>query len=150
MYFCIFQNGLFTMLQRIQTVYLLLVAVVMGGLPFVFSLWTNALGQDYYFMQNPLYAALFGVALTLSILSIMSFKKRQTQFVYNRLNIISNFLLLGLFIYRSLSVSGEASELVSEKGIGMFLPLISILLLVFANRAIKKDEDLVKSVDRLR
>jgi len=43
---------------------------------------------------------------------------------------------------------GEAS--VSEKGIAMFVPLVSIVLLVLANKAIKKDEDLVKSVDRLR
>ena len=45
-------------------------------------------------------------------------------------------------------ISGEIS--VSEKGIGMFLPILAILLLVLANNAIKKDEDLVKSVDRLR
>jgi hypothetical protein len=48
----------------------------------------------------------------------------------------------------SLTVSGEAS--VSEKGIGMFIPIIVIVLLALANKAIKKDEDLVKSVDRLR
>jgi hypothetical protein len=45
-------------------------------------------------------------------------------------------------------VSGEAA--VSEKGIGMFIPIASIVFLVLANKAIKKDEDLVKSVDRLR
>ena len=47
-----------------------------------------------------------------------------------------------------LTLSGEA--MVSEKGIGMFLPIVVVLLLVIANKAIKKDEDLVKSVDRLR
>ena len=40
--------------------------------------------------------------------------------------------------------------MVSEKGIGMFIPILVILLVVLANKAIKKDEDLVKSVDRLR
>ncbi len=66
----------------------------------------------------------------------------------NRLNIILNLILLGLFVYRTLTVSGETT--VSEKGIGMFLPIVAIFLLVLANKAIKKDEDLVKSVDRLR
>lgn len=66
----------------------------------------------------------------------------------NRLNMISNVILLGLFVYRSLNLSGETQ--VSEKGIGMFLPIVSIVFLVLANKAIKKDEDLVKSVDRLR
>ena len=67
-----------------------------------------------------------------------------------RLNIILNLILLGLFVYRSLNLSGDATSVVSEKGIGMFLPIVAIVLLVLANKAIKKDEDLVKSVDRLR
>ncbi|MEM8763780.1 MAG: DUF4293 family protein, partial [Bacteroidota bacterium] len=37
-----------------------------------------------------------------------------------------------------------------DKGIGMLIPVFSIVFLALANRAIKKDEDLVKSVDRLR
>ena len=65
-----------------------------------------------------------------------------------RINMLINFYLLGVLIYVSLTVSGEAS--VSEKGIGMFMPIIVIVLLAMANKAIKKDEDLVKSVDRLR
>jgi hypothetical protein len=58
-------------------------------------------------------------------------------------------ILLGLFVYRSLNVSGE-TQAVSEKGIGMFLPIFSIVFLALANKAIKRDEDLVKSVDRIR
>jgi len=99
-------------------------------------------------MENQLYIILFGLSTSMSLLSILFYKKRQHQFVINRLNIILNLILLGLFVYRSLNLSGEA--LVSEKGIGMFLPIISIVMLVLANKAIKKDEDLVKSVDRLR
>ena len=98
--------------------------------------------------SSALYLSLFGLVTLLAIISIFSFKKRQNQFVLNRLTMIFNFILLGFFVYRSLNLSGET--MVSEKGIGMFLPAISIILLVLANKAIKKDEDLVKSVDRLR
>ncbi|WP_432671881.1 DUF4293 domain-containing protein [Flavobacterium sp. SM2513] len=139
------------MLQRIQTIYLILAAVVTGVLPFVFPLWKQVIGAatvDFYFMQEMSYVALFGLSTTLSIVSIMTFKKRQNQFVMGRLNIILNLILLVLFVYRLLTVSGETS--VSEKGIGMFLPIVAIVFLVLANKAIKKDEDLVKSVDRLR
>jgi Domain of unknown function (DUF4293) len=136
------------MLQRIQTIYLLLSVVVTGGLPFVFNLWKLANGGIVYFMTNITYVVLFGLATSLSLLSMMSFKKRQNQFVMNRLSIIFNLILLGLFVYRTLNLSGET--VVSEKGIGMFLPIVAIFLLVLANRAIKKDEELVKSVDRLR
>ncbi len=136
------------MLQRIQTIYLILAFVVSGVLPFVFPLWKAMDGKDYFFMVDMTYVTLFGLSISASLLSILSYKKRQHQFVLGRLNIIFNLILLGLFVYRTLNLSGEAT--VSEKGIGMFLPIVSIVLLVLANKAIKKDEDLVKSVDRLR
>ena len=137
------------MLQRIQTIYLLLALLSAAVLPYLFPLWKLQQGTEFYFVQHLTYVILFGLSTTLSLLSIVSFKKRQLQFVLGRLNIILNLILLGLFVYRSLNVSGEIPA-VSEKGIGMFLPVFSIVLLVLANKAIKKDEDLVKSVDRLR
>jgi hypothetical protein len=137
------------MIQRIQTIYLLLAFVVTGILPFFIPLWTMTDGSAYFFMQNQVYVVVLGLSTTLSLLSIVSYKKRQNQFVIDRLNIILNLILLGLFVYRSLNLSGETIT-VSEKGIGMFLPIVAIVLLVLANKAIKKDEDLVKSVDRLR
>ena len=137
------------MIQRIQTLYLALSFTISGVLPFVFPLWSTVDGKEYLFMQNQLYLILFGLSTTLSLLSIISFKKRQHQFVIGRLNIILNLILLGLFVYHSLNLSGETPA-VSEKGIGMFLPILAIVLLGFANKAIKKDEDLVKSVYRLR
>ena len=137
------------MLQRVQTLYLILVLVLMAVLPYIFPLWTLKSGKEFYFMENIIYVILFGLGSTLTIISIISFKKRQLQFVLGRLNIILNLILLGLFVYHSLNVSGEINS-VSEKGIGMFIPVFSIVMLVLANKAIKKDEDLVKSVDRLR
>ena len=137
------------MIQRIQTIYLFLAFVVTGILPFFIPLWTMADGKAFFFMQNQEYVIVLGLSTTLSLLSIISYKKRQNQFVIGRLNIILNLILLGLFVYRSLNLSGETLA-VSEKGIGMFLPIVAIVLLVLANKAIKKDEDLVKSVDRLR
>lgn len=135
------------MLQRIQTVYLIIALIISGFLPFVFPLWSEA-GKPVYFMQSPAYTILFGLSTSLALLSILTYKKRQQQFVINRLNMILNLILLGLFLYRSLNLSG--GETAPEKGIGMFLPIVSIVFLVLANKAIKKDEDLVKSVDRLR
>ena len=137
------------MIQRIQTVYLALAFVITGVLPFVFKLWTLSDGKAEMFMSSQCYSAIFGLSTSLSLLSILFYKKRQHQFVIGRLNIILNLILLGLFVYRSLNLSGEAVA-VSEKGIGMFLPIIAIVFLVLANKAIQKDEDLVKSVDRLR
>lgn len=143
-----FLNFLKKMIQRIQSVYLFFAFLMSAVLPFVFYLWKLENGQLFYFMESISYTILLGLSSTLAILSLLTYKKRQQQFVMNRLNMILNLILLGLFVYRTLNLPGETP--VSEKGIGMFLPILSILLLVLANRAIKKDEDLVKSVDRLR
>ncbi len=136
------------MIQRIQSIYLFIVALIAGVLPFYLFLWTTAEGVEF-FAQNELWISIaFYASSALALLAIFLFKNRQNQFVVNRLNMILNLFLLGFFVYRSLNLSGEA--LVSEKGIGMLIPVFSIVFLVLANRAIKKDEDLVKSVDRLR
>ena len=137
------------MIQRIQSIYLLIAAVISGGLQFVFHLWENVKGVIIFAKDNMVYFGLFLASAVLALITIFLFKNRKLQFVLGRLNNILNFILLGLFVYQSLSLSGETSD-VSEKGIGMLLPIISIVFLVLANKAIKKDEDLVKSVDRLR
>jgi len=137
------------MIQRIQTIYLILSAGISGGLIFVFNLWITINETEFFAKEELLYLGLFLGSALLSLIAIFIFKNRQNQFVLGRLNIILNLILLGLFVYRSLSLSGETSD-VSERGIGMLLPIFSIVFLVLANKAIKKDEDLVKSVDRLR
>ena len=136
------------MLQRIQTIYLLLVASISGGLLFVFGLGKSPEGSKVFASDINYVFAAFLVSAFLSIIAIFRYKNRMSQFILGRLNIILNFFLLGFFVYQSLNVSGETA--VSEKGIGMLLPIVSIVFLALANKAIKKDEDLVKSVDRLR
>ncbi len=136
------------MIQRIQTIYLFIVALLGGVLPFWLNLWSDADGMEFFAKNDLLISGAFYVSAALALVAIMLFKNRKNQFVVNRLNMILNLFLLGFFVYRSLNLSGEIS--VSEKGIGMLIPVFSIVFLVLANRAIKKDEDLVKSVDRLR
>ncbi|MCT4699740.1 DUF4293 domain-containing protein [Tenacibaculum haliotis] len=145
------------MIQRKQSIYLLIAGIISAGLTTVFSLWTNSQNNlpiyivDLFsggsLLEKIIPVSFFTSAL-LSIVTLFLFKNRQLQFVLGRLNILINLFLLGVLIYLSQTLSGEAS--VSEKGIGMLFPIIVILLLVLANKAIKKDEDLVKSVDRLR
>ena len=144
------------MIQRIQSLFLLFAAIISGGLSSIFTLWNATYDNDFFayesIMNDDLYlkpiGVLFILSATMSFITIFLFKNRKLQFVMNRINILLNFLLLGLIVYNVLNLSGET--LVSEKGIGTFLPILSVFLLVFSNRYIKKDEDLVKSVDRLR
>ncbi len=144
------------MIQRIQSLYLFIGAIISLGLTFVFSLWTTITDVEYFvmklFVENhiaiKIIPILFIASGLMSLISIFLFKNRKNQFVINRLNILINLILLGVLIYHLLMVSGGTQ--VSEKGIGAGLPIFVIVMLVLANKSIKKDEDLVKSVDRLR
>ena len=146
---------LYIMIQRIQSIYLFLATLVSGGAIFLFDIWSfsehktyviDLLKEDSILLNG--ISFLFLLSAILSFVAIFLFKKRQLQFVVGRISILINLLLLGILIYVSLTLPGEVK--ISEKGIGMFLPILAILLIVLANKAIKKDEDLVKSVDRLR
>ena len=78
------------MLQRIQTIYLLIAAVISGGLIYVFELWTNPEGEKVFADDINYVFALFLVSAFFSILSISMFKKRKSQFILGRRNIRFN------------------------------------------------------------
>ncbi len=139
------QNNI--MIQRIQTIYMFIVAIIMIALYIWFPQFTGADGEVVVDKNSLLIIIPIFASVILAIISIFKYKNRQTQFVLNRLNSLFIFALLGVFVYASLGVSGETE--VSKKGIGL-LPIISIVFLVLANKAIQKDERLVKSMDRLR
>lgn len=136
------------MIQRIQTLYLIAAAIISGMLPFFVPLWTDSTNVAYYFTSKWSYLILFELSAVLAVGCIFLFKTRQHQFVLNRLNIILNLILLGLLFFDLITLSGDDSS--SKKGIGLVLPFVSIVLLVLANKAIQKDEKLVKSSNRLR
>ena len=142
------------MIQRIQSIYLTIVIVLSAILPFVFKLWKNSNKEVFALdlfseltLLSKLVPVFFFLSSLIAAIAFFKFKKRQLQFVLVRIIILINLFLLGILIYLSLTLPGEVS---SEKGIGMFLPIVVILFAFLANKAIKKDENLVKSVDRLR
>ena len=120
------------------------------------DLWVNEQGDKFFVVDSfnsgntllIVMAVLFFASAVLTFIAIFQFKNRQLQFVLGRLSILTNFILLGIVVYFSQNLSGEIN--VSEKGIGLFIPILTIVFVVIANKAIKKDEELVKSVDRLR
>ena len=129
------------MLQRIQTVWIFL--AVLG------SVFLNITAQDFDVLGAYLTINVSTVILILfGVLSIFSFKNRKRQILLNNISIIINALLIGLLAYWLLNLSGGIS--IPEKGIEPVFPLLSVICLLLANVYIRKDERLVKSVDRLR
>ena len=129
------------MIQRIQTIFLLLVALAEVALHFT-GLDVMLFGSIY------VVATLSLVSFLLAIVSIFSYKKRPRQILLNNINIFINALLTGLLVYWLLNVSGGISF--PEKGIELVFSFVALFCLFMANIYIKKDEKLVKSVDRIR
>ena len=129
------------MLQRIQTVWIFL--AILGA----FFLFVT--GQDFSLFGPTPFISIACVALVLfGFISILSYKDRKRQITLNNISIFINALLLGLLAYWLLTLSGGIDF--PEKGIEPVFPFVSIICLLIANVYIRKDERLVKSVDRLR
>ncbi|WP_426476811.1 DUF4293 family protein [Chryseobacterium sp. CBSDS_008] len=129
------------MLQRIQTIWTLL-AVLAAAFLFI-------TGQDVVITDSiPLLNIGCIVLVIIGALSIFSFKNRKRQILLNTISIIINALLIGILAYWLLNLSGGIQF--PEKGIEPIFPLIAVICLLIANIYIRKDERLVKSVDRLR
>jgi hypothetical protein len=136
------------MIQRIQSLYLILLALLNILGIFFYQPLDQSLIIGIFTLPDEVIWATFSVSATLAIFSVFQYKQRSKQLVLNRINLLLELFLMGFFAYLSLNLSGEGSP--SLKGIAVFVPLFSIVLLVMANKSIQKDEDLVKSVDRLR
>ncbi|MGH1518864.1 DUF4293 domain-containing protein [Chryseobacterium sp. JK1] len=129
------------MLQRIQTIWTLL-AVLAAVFLFI-------TGQDVaVFGSIPVINIGSIVLVVIGALSIFSFKNRKRQILLNTISIIINALLIGVLAYWLLNLSGGINF--PEKGIEPVFPLVAVICLLIANIYIRKDERLVKSVDRLR
>ncbi len=129
------------MLQRIQTIWTFL-AVLAAVFLFIS-------GQDVAVFGNIPVIDISCVALVLAgALSIFSYKNRKRQILLNTISIIINVLLIGVLAYWLLNLSGGIQF--PEKGIEPVFPLIAVICLLIANTYIRRDERLVKSVDRLR
>ena len=142
------------MIQRIQSIYLLLVTMTSVGMIFTAPLWslegTNVLAWNLFSESSfvhMLVPILLICSAVLALCAIFSFKNRQRQFVVVRIIILIHLFLLGILTYLLLNLPRESA---SEKGIGIFVLISMILFSIMASKAIKRDEDLVKSVDRLR
>lgn len=160
------------MIQREQTLFLL-AASLLCGLSFLlpiasyrsvspeqtYELMTsrvfdpvNAVTVEDAPLKYPIYLvyALLGVAL---FVDIFLYKNRKRQMLILRSAYIFGALTLVLQLVTHQSTSaylGKGRHLSSDFGPVMFFPIGILVFMFLAERGIKKDEELVKSMDRLR
>ncbi len=135
------------MIQRIQSIFIAfaLINSIIGVLIFY-----NAKENFFLYQFNIKLEMFLGAILSifLALISLFLFKNRKLQLMINLINLFLNLVLIVLFLCYLLNLSGGFLSL--KKGV-LAVPFVTnILLLVFANQYIKKDERLVKSVDRIR
>jgi hypothetical protein len=157
------------MIQRIQTIYLsgVMIACLMVFFMPLAKYISDTQGTYLFFITGVRYlvappltlyfwqtfplAALVALSLLLTIISIFLYKNRKTQVLLVNVTFLLHIVLI-LLIFLFYVSHFETLFKVQQPSyqFGIFLPVISLLLLVLASRAIRKDEALVKSADRLR
>lgn len=145
------------MIQRIQSIYLAC-AVLIGGVLLFIPL--GEIGEANFkasFIQLPegevhqIYALpiVMGLATVLSLGAIGSYKNRKIQMKITLLSMVMHLTFLAVAGYYFKTFADQLSAEISLNMVAVF-PIIAVIFLFMAYRAIKKDDDLVKSVDRLR
>ena len=148
------------MIQRIQTVFLLLAVLFLTLQAFTPIVLSGSPEPDGVFQDGRLMVseykvslALLAAAILLSFITILLFKKRKLQ---KNLVILSSALIIACHLagYFHFFPPGSPSTSTLQAGlrpaIGAALPMVGLILLVLAYRFIDKDEKIVKSMDRLR
>lgn len=151
------------MIQRVQTVYLLIAticSVVCLSLPVgrfvsdglltssMYNLWiVNADGSGRSFASAPLFVILL-LSAALQIYTIFMYGNRKLQM---RFCSFSTLLMVGWYIVYAVMAmlyGGDAAQF--SPAISGALPAVSVILTIMARMAIRADERLVRAADRIR
>lgn len=150
------------MLQRIQSVFLLLASAAMliaSVSPLVIYLYDadravfEAMGIFLNGQLNDSTWGLFTVGAISSVLALVTiflYKKRMLQI---RISIFNVCIMVGFYVYLGLIVyliSSEGLLMFQKVGLGVIMPAIAIIFTILAIRKIGVDEALVRSLNRLR
>lgn len=156
------------MLQRIQTIYLLLAVLSIVMVFFVdiahytdvtgnhseLSLYrlTKANGDIDDVKYGMLPVALLAVTGALLFSTILQYRNRKVQMMIVRLCYVLNLLaLVGIWYFVDQNYwSLELTEPDLGYRLGFYLPFVAFAFSWLANRSIRRDEELVRSLDRIR
>ena len=166
------------MIQRVQTLLLLGVAICMG-MVLAYYIWGETTADQGELAvltafkvewvdtagtlsdrsddtiirtESTWYIAALAVAASLvALFSVVQYKNRLTQMKLGALNALLMAATLGISYYKIY----QLEPMVNPEGqgniqLGFFLPALAMILNILSNRFIRKDEKLVRSVDRIR
>lgn len=138
------------MIQRIQSIFLLLCAGSLGS-NFILPFASSANKAQQYFedgllsiQDNPLLIALVGLTAVLAIIDIFLYKNRPLQLklalgLIFLIGVVIGLLGISIFNAQDITIS-----------LGTAAPIVGLIFATLSYFYIKKDDKLVKSMDRLR
>lgn len=152
------------MIQRIQSIWLLLAAITIGCLMFLPTVTSSFNTNQYQVLATGLYQKTATQSLqikaflplfigTLAVIiiclvNIFNYKNRLSQ---KRITRVSMVFIIGLSFWFSQYAKQIPGGITNANfGIGLFLPIIALFFCVLALKGINNDEKLIKAADRLR
>lgn len=157
------------MIQRVQTIFLFLIAVAMG-VALANPLWEKvgtqptemahltALQYSYQqgvttFVDSVWYLALLiGLVGLVSLYAIFQYKNRLTQTALCAVNALMLTAIMGTILYKTLYAGKEYGDPGDQGNFltGFYAIIVALVLNALANRFIRRDEKLVRGSERLR
>lgn len=144
------------MIQRVQTIWLFLAAFLSGAL-FIFPLYHYTLAgvtaPIIMGAKNEYLLLLLAALMTLlPLIGIFMFKNRKRQKGLVWLSILSSIAFIAVMLMKIQNLKNATVPATNDNFAlpGPIIPVVTIVFLFLALSGIRKDDALVKSVDRLR
>lgn len=144
------------MIQRIQTIWLLLAGgcFLAQWIPSMAMLQTLNMDQGYfadrilYVSENYIVLIASGVSGLLALISVFLYKERTFQILLSALSSFIQLLFCIGTCFYLLYKAGLINDFSPDTG--LFLSMAGIVFIWLASRAIRRDQEILKSMDRLR
>ncbi len=146
------------MIQRVQSIYLLLAAAanfILFKLPFAeatIPAIESSLFKDgaYTIQDNIMLVIAYVLAGALALGAIFLYKNRPLQTKIALAAIVTTAIAAVLTIMGFIQDKGQTASTEIKDGYGIGMPVFAIIFALVAIRYIRKDNELVRSMDRLR
>jgi hypothetical protein len=147
------------MIQRIQTVFLFLAVaglMVQALFPVLSATPSTAEGlyQDglLFIRENTVAFSLLILTGVLALVAIFLFKnlKLQQQIILSAIALLLVSSIVSAMVFSDTTRSISSTQVAVSPQPGLFMPLSCLILLILAFRYVKKDQRIIKSMDRLR
>lgn len=150
------------MIQRIQTVFLLIASALIGVMfffpiadffadDFYFRLFIHRISDETFVDVNttPL-IIMSAVLILLPLVTVFIYHKRWLQIRFVRFSILLNLAMIIMLYFGYTDVIATRADVTVTYRAGAYFPLASLALLVLAMRFIMNDEKKIRSSGRLR